>query len=156
MANGAVAAQLYGDSLSSPADAFWNLGANLLAPLFDGGYLKSEADIATAEQTEAVAEYRAAGLQAFADVETALTNGTLLREREEFLAQALQENTQAWELAKAKFDAGELDLLSVLQLQRRVLNANVALMDIRGRRRAQRVDLHLSLGGNFESEGGGS
>lgn len=139
-------------SFGSPADAFWNLGANMLAPLFDGGFLESEVDIASAEQKEAVAEYRSAGLQAFADVENALTNDGLLKEREAFLVKALYENTQAWELAQAKFAAGEIDLLSVLQLQRRVLNARVALMDIRGRRRAQRVDLHLSLGGNFELE----
>jgi len=140
------------NALGDPGNTFWNLGANMLVPLFDGGFLESEEDIASAEQKAAVAEYRAAGLQAFADVENALVSDRLLRERETFLVTALDENTKAWELSKAQFDGGEIDFLSVLQLQRRVLNARVALVDIRGRQRAQRVDLHLSLGGNFESE----
>jgi len=137
-------------SFGTPSGPFWAFGGNLLAPLFDGGYLESEEDIATAEQKGAVAEYRAAGLQAFAEVESALVSEKLLREREAFLVETLGENTEAWELAQARFAAGEINLLSVLQLQRRVLNARVGLLDIRGRRRAQRVQLHLSLGGNFE------
>ena len=35
----------------------WNLGANLLAPLFKGGALKTQVEIRTAEQQQAVAAY---------------------------------------------------------------------------------------------------
>ena len=86
------------------------------------------------------------------EVENGLTNETLLREREAFLEEAVQENREAVELAQAKFDGGEIDLLSVLQLQRRLINARVALIDVQSRRLTQRVNLHLSLGGNFELE----
>lgn len=137
--------------MSNPANAFWNLGSNLLAPLFDGGYLKSEQDIATAEQKAAVAEYRSVGLKAFGEVENALSNEKFLAEREEFLTEALTKNQQVWELANKRYEAGDIDLLSVLQLQKRVLNARVALVHLHALRLAERVNLHLSLGGNFES-----
>jgi NodT family efflux transporter outer membrane factor (OMF) lipoprotein len=139
-------------ALGNPGNAFWNAGANLLAPLFDGGYLKSEQEIASAEQKGAVAEFRSAALRAFADVENSLTNDQLLKERETFLAEALKQNTAAWTLAKTKFAAGEIDLLSVLQMQKRVIQARVALTNIHNRRLTQRVNLHLGLGGNFEIE----
>jgi len=137
--------------LANPSNAFWTLGANMLAPLFDGGFLKAEEDIATAEQKAAVAQYRKAALQAFADIENGLENDGLLKERESFLNEALTKNTAAWDLSKRQFEAGAIDLLSVLQLQKRVLNARVALINIRARRRAERANLHLSLGGNFET-----
>ncbi len=137
--------------LANPMNAFWNLGGNLLTPLFDGGQLEAEEDIATAEQKTAVAEYRKTALQAFSDVENGLANDRLLAQRESFLRLALQKNTAAWEIATKQFDAGAVDLLSVLQMQRRVLNARIALINISGRRLAQRVNLHLSLGGNFDS-----
>ena len=35
----------------------WNVGANLLAPLFRGGALKTQVEIRTAEQKQAIAEY---------------------------------------------------------------------------------------------------
>ena len=48
------------------------LGANLLAPIFQGGALKTQVEIRTAEQKEAVAAYAAVGLRAFGEVEDAL------------------------------------------------------------------------------------
>lgn len=134
----------------NPSNAFWNVGANMLAPLFDGGFLEAEQDIATADQKAAVAEYRSAGLRAFADIESGLANEKLLAEREGFLGEALDKNTQAWELSRRQFEAGEIDLLSVLQLQKRVLQARVALIHLQSRRLAERVNLHLGLGGNFQ------
>ena len=35
----------------------WNVGAGLLAPIFSGGALKTQVEIRTAEQKQAIAEY---------------------------------------------------------------------------------------------------
>ena len=67
----------------------WSLGANLLAPLFRGGALKTQVEIRTAEQKQAIAEYAAVGLRAFGEVEGALAAEIAAREREQILAQAL-------------------------------------------------------------------
>ena len=40
----------------------WNVGASLLAPLFRGGALKTQVEIRTAEQKQAIAEYAVIGL----------------------------------------------------------------------------------------------
>ena len=40
----------------------WSVGANLLAPLFSGGALKTQVEIRTAEQKQAIAEYAVVGI----------------------------------------------------------------------------------------------
>ena len=52
--------------LKDHSNPMWSLGANLLAPLFRGGALKTQVEIRTAEQKQAIAEYAAVGLRAFA------------------------------------------------------------------------------------------
>ncbi|HEY6360062.1 MAG TPA: efflux transporter outer membrane subunit, partial [Vicinamibacterales bacterium] len=46
----------------------WNLGVRLLAPLYEGGALKTQVEIRTAEQKQAIAEYAVVGLRAFGEV----------------------------------------------------------------------------------------
>ena len=49
---------------------FWQTGVGFLAPIFTGGQLKAQVEIATAEQRAALALYGQAALRAFSDVET--------------------------------------------------------------------------------------
>ena len=48
--------------LLDPANVAWRLGANLLAPIFDGGRRREGVVIATAEQEQALAAYGQAAL----------------------------------------------------------------------------------------------
>ena len=81
----------------------WSVGANLLAPIFTGGALKTQVEIRTAEQKQAIAEYAVVGLRAFGEVESALAAEIAAREREEILAGALSDNQQALTLAQTQF-----------------------------------------------------
>ena len=81
----------------------FDLGAGIVAPLFNGGALEAQVDSADAQQRAAIAAYGQAVLKAFEEVEAGLTNGKLYDEREEFLKTVLAENTGAWELAKTPY-----------------------------------------------------
>ena len=85
----------------------WNVGANLLAPIFRGGALKTQVEIRTAEQKQAIAEYAAVGLRAFGEVEDALAAEIAAREREQILAQALADNQQALERGADPVQGGQ-------------------------------------------------
>ena len=74
----------------------------------------------------------------------------MLAEREGFLGDALQNNSNALDLAQTQYEVGQIDLLSVLQMQARTLNSRITLIRMQNARLAQRVDLHLALGGDFE------
>jgi len=128
---------------------FFSLGANFVAPLDLGGGLEAQVEIETAQQQAALANYGGIALRAFNEVESGLTNEQLLLEREAFLAAAVENSSNALDAAKIQYDAGAIDFLSVLQMQARTLNSRISLIRIKNARLAQRVDLHLSLGGDF-------
>ncbi len=139
---------------SGLSDAITSLGAGLFAPLYSGGALAAQLDVATADQQAAIAVYGKAVLTAFQEVETALANERHFAERERFLESVVGENEKALELARIQFDVGKIDLLSVLQIQARVVGAKVGLIRIKNERLGQRVSLHLALGGSFEEVAG--
>ena len=128
---------------------FFSLGANFVAPLDLGGSLEAQVQIETAQQEAALANYGSIALRAFSEVESALTNESLLQERETFLAAAVANNAGALAAAKTRYDVGAVDFLSVLQMQARALNSRISLIRMQNARLAQRVDLHLALGGSF-------
>lgn len=129
---------------------FWTTAANFLAPIYQGGALKAQVEIQTAQQAAAVARFGQHALRAFSEVENALDSEKILIDRERYLKGALDENSEALRVAQAQFDAGKLDLLSVLQMQERVIAAKIAWINIRNARLTQRINLHLALGGSFD------
>ena len=135
--------------LKDRSNPVWNLGANLLMPVFRGGALKTQVDIRTAEQKQAVAEYAAIGLRAFGEVETALSAEFAAREREQILAQSLADNTRALEIVRTQFKVGSTDLRFVTQRQLALLSTQSALVRMRTEQRLQRVNLYAALGGGF-------
>ncbi len=130
---------------------FWTAGANFAAPIFTGGALGAQVDIEEAQLEEALANYGKLALRAFSEVEQGLDNDTLLREQEGYLREVVAESTEALRVATAKFNVGQVDLLSVLQQQAQVIGARVALFNVRDQRLQRRIDLHLALGGGFEA-----
>jgi NodT family efflux transporter outer membrane factor (OMF) lipoprotein len=133
-------------------DMIFDLGAGIVAPLFNGGALEAQVDSADAQQRAAIASYGQAVLKAFEEVEAGLTNGKLEGEREQFLAEVLSENEAAWDLANTQYEVGKIDLLSTLQMQARVVGSQIALVNIRNQQLITRVNLHLALGGSFEED----
>ncbi|HEX2339218.1 MAG TPA: TolC family protein [Vicinamibacterales bacterium] len=127
----------------------WNLGANLLMPVFRGGALKTQVEIRTAEQKQAVAAYAAVGLRAFGEVENALSAEIAARERETILTETLADNRRALEVVQNQFKVGSTDLRFVTQRQLALNASQSALVRVQAEQRVQRVNLHLALGGNF-------
>ncbi len=128
----------------------WNFGANLLVPIFRGGELKTQVEIRTAEQKEAVAAYASVGLRAFGEVESALAAEVAAREREQVLAQALSDSRRALEIVQAQYKVGSTDLRFVTQRQLALNATESALLRVQAEQRVQRVNVHLALGGSFE------
>jgi multidrug efflux system outer membrane protein len=135
--------------LASVGAGFWKFGLDVLAPIFTGGALRAGVDRANAEQQAALALYGQAALRAFSEVESSLAGEQLLADQEGFLESVLAQDTEALRLGRLRFDAGASDLLSVLELQARQLNTRFELIGIRNDRLANRIALHLALGGGF-------
>ena len=137
--------------LQESSNPIWNVGANLLAPIYRGGALKTQVDIRSAEQEQAIAAYAAIGIRAFGEVENALAAEITAREREQILAQTLSDQQRALELVQTRFKVGSTDLRFVTQ-QQLALNATQSdLVRMQAEQRVQRVNLHLAVGGSFEA-----
>jgi NodT family efflux transporter outer membrane factor (OMF) lipoprotein len=127
-----------------------DLTLGLVAPLYTGGALEAQLDLATADQDAAIAAFGATVLQALEQVEAGLTDEALLERRETFLSRSLDNNRNAYDLALVQYDVGQIDLLSVLQMQTRWIGARTGLLRVKNARLAERINLHLALGGSFE------
>jgi len=136
--------------LKNTNNPIWSFGANLIAPLYQGGALRAQVEIRSAEQKQAVAEYARAGQRAFGEVETALGAENALRDREVILEATIRDSERALELARIQYRVGTVDLRAVEQNQLALYSARISLLRVQTERLAQRVNLYLALGGGFD------
>ncbi|HWD92211.1 MAG TPA: efflux transporter outer membrane subunit [Verrucomicrobiae bacterium] len=129
-------------------------GLKFIAPLYQGGALETKIRIRTLEQKQALAEYARLALRAIGDVEDALAEAQTLDDRESGLNQVLADTERALTLAQTSYRVGRGDLRAVQQQQLNVQTARMALLRVQSQQRIQRVNLHLALGGSFESPPG--
>jgi NodT family efflux transporter outer membrane factor (OMF) lipoprotein len=127
----------------------WSLGANLVAPLYKGGALKTQVEIKTSEQKQAVAAYASVGMRAFGEVEGALSAELAAHDREQILTQTLADNQRAYDLVQTQYRVGSTDMRFVTQRQLAVNATQSALIHVQAEQRVQRVNVHLALGGSF-------
>lgn len=128
----------------------WGFGANLLAPLYQGGALRAQVEIRSAEQQAAIAAYAAVGQRAFGEAENALAAEFALADRAEALAAQVRASARALELAQVQYRVGSIDLRTVQSKQMALYSARSAQLRVQAEQRAQRINLHLALGGSFD------
>jgi len=121
-------------------------------PIYTGGELTARINIADARQLEAIAAYGNVVIHAYGEAETALTSESLLAQRLEFDQAAERDRTEAVRVSRIQYKAGATDLLSVLQLQADQIASTVRVIQLRNAQLANRIDLHLALGGSFDAE----
>jgi len=136
-------------SLLGVDNKFYKVGINFVAPISTGGALEAQIDISKSRYNAALTAYGQQALLAFKEVEQYLSQEQILGEREELLKVASQQNERALDLGRKQYDVGQIDMMSILQMQGRLLKANSTLVAIRYDRLANRVALHLALGGSF-------
>lgn len=129
----------------------WSLAGSITQPIFQGGRLRARVDVADARVREALEDYASLALSAFGEVETALDAQVQLRERAERQVDATEQARAARDLAEQRYGAGIDTILSVLDAQRRQLEAESQLLSVRRLQLDTRVDLHLALGGDFDA-----
>jgi NodT family efflux transporter outer membrane factor (OMF) lipoprotein len=125
------------------------LGASLLQPVFDGGRLRGQIDVAQSRERELMETYRKAILAALADVENALTSVSRTAGQEALQAQVVEQARIALRLAEVRYREGADDLLVVLDAQRTLFQAQDQLAQLRLSRLQSSVGLFKALGGGW-------
>jgi outer membrane protein TolC len=135
--------------LSAPART-WSLGASLAASLFDGGLRQSQVDQAVASYDASVAQYRQIVLQGFQEVEDNLSALDLLAQEAEKRQQALDAARDAERLALNQYQAGLVDFTTVASAQITRFQAEIATLQVSGRRYTASALLVKALGGGWD------
>lgn len=130
-----------------PANLAATIGGQLAQTLFDGGLRSAQIDVADASVREGLARYGSTVLNAFAEVENNSDLLGNLQEREALLRTVLEELDEALRLTEARYQAGDTDLIDVLNLRQRSFAAERALIANRAAQLQTQVRLYQSLGG---------
>lgn len=131
----------------NPAAAASSLASSLLAPIFTGGRLTGNLQSVTARQKELAAQYQKTVLVAFQEVEDALAALKSNNEQAALSVESVKESQNAYDIAKARFDAGAIDYLTLLETQRSLYQAQDSQIAINQGQLLAYVQLRKALGG---------
>jgi outer membrane protein, multidrug efflux system len=137
------------NQLITPGGALASLAAGLTLPLFDGGVLRGQLELEKGRYDELLATYRRAVVQAFTDVDTALTAWRYATEQERLQRIAVETATRAAAIARAQLAAGTVDVTTVLTAETNQFNQEDTLVQVRLVRAQALLNLYKALGGGW-------
>jgi multidrug efflux system outer membrane protein len=127
-----------------------NLGLSLTAPIFDGGRLANQRELAIAQQQELVQVYRFTVINALSEVEKALGQIESLEQQYKLKRTEVEQARVAFELSEVRYRIGAEDLMTVLDTQRALSDADTALGQLKLQRLQATVTLYKALGGGWQ------
>lgn len=136
-----------------PAYLTWFLASSIAQTIYQGGAPSAQARAALERNKAVIHDYVQSALQAFREVESALQIDRSFREQEAFLLIEVDQAGKAQAASERDLGLGieGSSVLEILEAQRRAVNARGSLIRLRNQRIQNRLDLHLALGGNFET-----
>ncbi len=126
-----------------------SLMASLAQPIFEGGRITAKIRINESQARQAVYAYESTVLTALSEVENALVAIRRLSERVEILRKADQAASEASELATRQYEAGSVDLLTVLEVQRTQLSVEESRAITEADHLNAYIQLYKALGGGW-------
>ena len=137
-------------ALFSPHAAFFNLAGSLAQPIFDGGVIRNNFELTQAQQDEMLQTYRKTVISAFADVDNALVALRQTTERLRLQREVLRASRRAFELSEQQLRAGTADIVTVLNTQLTLFQAEDTLSQAQLARLQAIISLYQALGGGWE------
>jgi multidrug efflux system outer membrane protein len=128
----------------------WSLAAGLFQPIFNSGQLKAQKEAQVARATQAREGYVLTLLNAFREVENAIVATETFRT--EFSARSRQVTAaaNAARLSRARYDAGVVDYLEVLDSERTLFDAELRHSRAHRSVLSSFVSLYKALGGGWD------
>ena len=118
-------------------------------PIFQAGELKSREQQALYQAEAAYATLVKTTLNAYQEVENALSRETLLTEQKDAIQEAVGFAENGFELALDRYQSGIENYTTVLESQRRLFDSKRSEINIRNALLQNRIGTHLALGGDF-------
>jgi len=138
-------------NLFSAGSRSHTIGSTIAWPLFDAGAIRSNIEVQSALQEQALIGYEAAVLTALEEVENALVAYAEEQHRRESLSEATQAAQRALDLAQSQYSSGLIDFTNVLVAQRSLLSLRDELAVSEGEVTSNLIALYKALGGGWNS-----
>jgi multidrug efflux system outer membrane protein len=138
-------------SIFSAASTLWSIGAAATQQIFNGGATAAGVRLAQAQYNEAVANYRESVLNAFHEVEDAISGLGVLHEARASQTAAVDAAQRALDIATTRYQGGLASYLDVVSAQESLFNAELLSVHIRGQELVTSVGLVTALGGGWDA-----
>jgi len=136
-------------TLFRPESIFYNVATSLTQPIFDGGRLLGNFDLQRGRQEELLQLYRKAIIQSFADVENALVAVQQSARRERLQREVVAASRRAFDISESRLREGTIDLVTLLNTQQALFQAEDAAAQARLAHLLAIVSLYQALGGSW-------
>lgn len=142
----ATAGAAFSDLLADPV-ALWSIGGSVLAPIFNGGRLQAQVDVATAQRDQAAFAYRGTVLNAFREVEDRLALLARLSDQKAALEAQRTAVADAVRHAQNRYRAGYTPYIEQVDAQRSLLAVELSLVQLRADQLNAVIGLYQAAGG---------
>ncbi|MDR1777047.1 MAG: efflux transporter outer membrane subunit [Desulfovibrio sp.] len=132
--------------------SFWAFLPTIRLPIFTGGRLRANLDLAEIRKEKAIVLYEQRIQTAFREAADALRTRSLLAQRLAAQQRYLQSQRIALQLATSSYTSGAVSYLAVLEAQRAVFEAERGLLTVRRDQLVNDVNLYAALGGGLKKE----
>lgn len=135
--------------LFSPESTVASVLGSLTAPIFAGGKIQQTIQVQGAVERQTLIAYESTVLSALSEVENALVAVQRNTERLAILDTAVTAAREAEHLAELQYQAGQADLLTVLEAQRTLLSVEQQQVTANADRATAHIQLYKALGGGW-------
>lgn len=139
------------DTLFDGDSTRWQAQAGLTAPIFNAGSLRAQVQISEAEQQIMLNQYQQTLRQAFAEALDALNMHQRSARQLEVQQRQVVALRSTLDLAQKRFDSGYSSYLEVLDAQRTLFDAEVAMVTTKRNYLNASIELYKALGGHWQA-----
>jgi multidrug efflux system outer membrane protein len=137
-------------ALFSGTNVIWSAALGAVQPVFTGGRLRAQVDLAEARRQEAELIYQQTVQQAFREVSDSLVGYRKLREFREQQRLLFASAQDARRLADIRYQGGATSYLEVLDADTRLFSAELGLAEAQRSELTELVELYRALGGGWQ------
>ena len=137
------------NNLIDSSNAFWNVGVNLAQPLINYGRINANIRASKAQLLEDEATYEKVILNAFMEVENALSNESYLQDIHKSNTLVLDQTKDIAAINKMKYKEGNGEFLNYLSSKIAVVQSQRQNLQLKYNKLKNRINLYLALGYSF-------
>jgi outer membrane protein, multidrug efflux system len=137
-------------ALIQPHATFFNMVASVNQPIFDGGAILGNFEYTKAKQDELLQTYRKTVVSAFGDVDNALIAIRQTSDKLRLQRVVVAASRRAFQLSEQQLQAGTADIVTVLNTQLTLFQAEDVLWQAQLAQLLAIVSLYQALGGGWE------